>query len=276
MLMLRLIILDIEGVVTAAGGSQFPWPLAEMAEARRLLEESPVPCVLCSGRQVPYGEAVAQALNLFRSRPEDARAAARQRGAPELFGWPSVLENGAYLYDAVQKRPLPHPTLTPARIQRLHALRAERIDPLMARTGANLDVGKDFCVSINPPPAAPGARERMATDTFRTVVEEELADALDELEIKHSASAIDITPRGVSKASGVQVALEWTGLSPEDVLGVGDTVADQEWLAGVGWTATPGNGRQALPGLRYYAASDSTRGLVEILTRLREHDYGGL
>lgn len=272
----RLIILDIEGVVTDAGGSQFPWPLREMAEARRLLEEAPVPCVLCSGRQVPYGEAVAQALNLFRPLSHEARTAAWERSAPELLGWPSVLENGAYLYDAVQKRPIPHPALTPERIQRLHTLRAERIDPLVARTGANLDVGKDFCISINPPPAGPGTRERQPTVAFRAVVEDVLADALDEVEIKHSASAIDITPGGVSKASGVRVAMEWTGLSPDEVLGVGDTIADQEWLAGVGWTATPANGRAALPGLKYYAAGDSTAGLIEILQRLRDSGYAGV
>lgn len=274
--MIELIILDIEGVATDAGGSQYPWPLAEMLEVRRLLEEAPPACVLCSGRQVPYGEAVVQALNLFRPLPEAARRRLRERGGPELLGYPSAFENGAYLYDAVAKRPIPHPALTPERIQRLHFLRAEHLDPLMTRSGAHMDVGKDFCVSINPPPLTAGALERMPTADFRRQVEAELAGALDEVEIKHSASAIDITPTGASKASAVQVILEWTGLRPDQVLGVGDTVADRDWLALLGHSATPANGREALPGVHWVAPREATEGLIDILTRLREQGYQGI
>jgi hydroxymethylpyrimidine pyrophosphatase-like HAD family hydrolase len=262
--MLRLAILDVEGVITGAGGSQYPWPLAEMGELRALLEELVLPCILCTGRQVPYGEAVIQALNLFQPLPEAMRRHAQAVSGERLLGWPSILENGGYLYDPLAKRPIPHPALTRETVERLRQLRAEMLLPLMRATGATLDVGKDHCLSINPPPAAPGSRERMSTAEFRPVVDQALAPFQEWLEVKHSASAIDITPRAVSKASAVQVVLEWTGVGPKEVLGVGDTAADAEWLRLVGLPAAPANGRAALPCLAYYSPEESTRGLLDI------------
>jgi hydroxymethylpyrimidine pyrophosphatase-like HAD family hydrolase len=263
--MIHLAILDVEGVIAGAGGSQYPWPLAEMAELRALLEELALPCVLCTGRQVPYGEAVIQALNLFQPLPETRRRHAATAAGVPLLGWPSILENGGYLYDPLAKRPLPHPALTPEALERLQQIRVEVLLPLMRATGAHLDAGKDHCLSINPPPAAPGSRERLPTAEFRPLVDQALAAFQDWVEVKHSASAIDITPRGVSKASAVRTLLAWTGLPPEAILGVGDTQADAEWLRLPGLAAAPANGRDALPGLDYYSPHESTAGLIDIL-----------
>jgi len=274
--MIRLVILDVEGVVTRPGGSQQPWPLDDMLEVRRFLEQSPLAGALCTGRQEPYGEAVIQALNLFQPLPEAARERAYAVSGHALLGWPSVLENGAYLYDPIAKRPIPHPALTSERLRTLRRLQAEVLAPLAADTGAQFEPGKDFCVSINPPLADARTGDREPTEGFRPVVEAALGDYVAEVEIKHSASAVDITPRGVSKASAVRLALEWTGLAPEEVLGVGDTQADAAWLQEVGWRAAPANGREQLPGMHYYAPRDVAEGLLDILRRLRGHDYAGL
>ena len=249
--MIRLIVLDVEGVVALPGGSQQPWPLEDLLAVRRFVAASPVVVTLCTGRQVPYGEAVIQALSLFFPLPEDVRERVRRASGHGLLSWPSVLENGAYFHDPLAKRPIPHPALTPDRVRKLDGLRATVLSPLAAETGALVEVGKDFCISINPPPVAPGRSERQPTAAFRPVVEAALKDYLDEIEIKHSASAIDLTPLGVSKASAVRLLLQWTGLAPEEVLGVGDTRADEAWLREVGWRSAPANGRDALPGMHY-------------------------
>src|SRR5438270_13710568 len=86
--MIRLLVLDVEGVITLPGGSQYPWPLEEMLAVRRALASAPFACILCTGRQVPYGEAVIQALDLFRPLPADAAAPARSIGGQALQGWP--------------------------------------------------------------------------------------------------------------------------------------------------------------------------------------------
>jgi hydroxymethylpyrimidine pyrophosphatase-like HAD family hydrolase len=247
-----------------------------MLAVRRVLEQAPVGCALCTGRQEAYGEAVIQALNLFRPLPDSVRQHVRSAASEDLVGWPSILENGAYLYDPVTKRPMVHPALTAARVSTLQRMRAEVLAPLVERTGAQFEPSKDFCISLNPPPVRPGSRERQATDEFRPLVEAAIGEYSEEVEIRHSASAVDITPRGVSKASAVQMVLEWTGLSPAEVLGVGDTRADEAWLSHVGWRAAPANGRDQLVGLDYYSPHEVTVGLLDILRWLHDTGYAGL
>jgi hydroxymethylpyrimidine pyrophosphatase-like HAD family hydrolase len=247
-----------------------------MLEVRRFLDVSPLACTLCTGRQEPYGEAVIQALNLFRPLPDEVRRRVREVSGQDLLGWPSILENGAYLYDPLAKRPIRHPAVTPERLRSLQRLSAEVLSPLVADTGAQFEPGKDFCVSINPPPVAPGSSERQSTGSYRPVVEAAITDYLDLVEIKHSASAIDITPHGISKRSAMELILAWTGLQPEEVLGVGDTKADEAWLQAIGWRAAPANGREQLPGMNYYAPREVAQGLLDIFRRTRANDYAGL
>jgi hydroxymethylpyrimidine pyrophosphatase-like HAD family hydrolase len=265
---IRLLILDVEGVLTLPGGGQLPWPLEDLLAVRRVLEEAPFATVLCTGRQAPYGEAVIQALNLFRPLSPEIRDRLKRSDQGHFIGWPSIVENGAYFYDPLAKRATPHYWLTPDRIQLLRRLRTERLEPLAEVTGAVIEAGKDFTVSLNPPPVFPGSSERLTTDAFRPVVEEAIVGFGGDVEVKHSHSAIDITVEGVSKASAVRQLLDWTGLRPSEVLGVGDTTADQDWLRVVGWRAAPSNGRDALPGLDYYARGEVAQGLLEIVERL--------
>jgi hydroxymethylpyrimidine pyrophosphatase-like HAD family hydrolase len=271
--MIRLVILDVEGVITLPGGSQEPWPLAEMVTLRETLRRAPYACALCTGRQEPHGEAMVQALDLFRPLPPEIQERVHQRSGERLLSWPSVLENGAFFYDPLSKRPVPHPGLTPEKIQTIRRLKTEVLPELVARTGALLEVGKEFCLSLNPPLRWPQTGERIPTAEFRPVVEAAVAGFAEQVEIRHSASAIDITPVGISKASAMQLLPGWTGLAPNEVLGVGDTGADAEWLHAVGVRAAPANGRAALPGMDYYAEHPVIAGLLEILNRLTQRNY---
>ncbi len=274
--MVRLAILDVEGVITLPGGSQHPWALETLLRIRAFLRRSSLAAVLCTGRQEPYGEAVIQALDLYSPLPVAVRARVAERVGRELLAWPSILENGGYFYDPLAKRPFPHPDLTPDRVRLLQRLRADVLGPLVERTGAQFEPSKDFCASINPPPVAPGSRERQSTDAYRPLVHAALADYLGEVEVKHSASAVDVTPRGVSKASAVRLLLDWTGLQPGEVLGVGDSAADAEWLAAVGWRGAPANGREQLLGMDYYSPHEVADGLLDILERVAERGYAGI
>lgn len=271
--MIRLLILDVEGVIALPGGSQHPWPLEAMLRLRDVLQAAPYACGLCTGRQEPYGEAMVQALSLFRPLPDDVRERVRTAGGPPLVSWPSILENGAYFYDPLAKTPCPHPALTPERIETIERVRSEAILPLVRETGALLEAGKDFSLSLNPPLLDPATGERQTTAEFRPRVEAAVAPFTDAVEVKHSLSAIDITPRGVSKASAIRLLLQWTGLAPEEVLGVGDTAADEAWLQVVGHRAAPANGRPHLHGLDYYADAEVAEGLLQILQRLEAHGF---
>lgn len=274
--MVRLILLDVEGVIALPGGSQMPWPLETLLEIRRVLARAPAGVGLCTGRQEPYGEALVQALSLFRPLPAEVRDRVREVSGESLVSWPSIMENGAYYYDPMAKRAFPHPALTPERVAVLHRIRAELVVPFVRATGALLEAGKDFSLSLNPPLLSPEGTERQLPVDFRPVVEEALSTCADLLEIHHTHSAIDITPRGVSKAIAVETLLEWTCLQPNEVLGVGDTRADEKWLKLIGWRAAPANGREALPGLEYYSPFEVADGLLDILQHLESNGFEGL
>ncbi len=271
----RLVILDIEGVITRAGGSHEPWPFEYIVALRNLIGHTPLAVVLCSGRQVPYGEAMVQALGLLRRLPAGIRQRVAARGLG-FAGWPSVLENGAYLYDALGRSAIALPSAHPGALEDLPRLRRDLLVPLMEETGATFEPGKDVCISINPPPVRPGAIERVPTDEFRPVVDERLRGHDSLIEVSHSKSAIDITPKGISKATGVSHLLDCLGLDPDEVLGVGDTQADAAWLSLLRWQATPSNGREALPDVAYHAPHADARGLLDILERLVSRDYEGV
>jgi hydroxymethylpyrimidine pyrophosphatase-like HAD family hydrolase len=269
--MISLLLLDIEGVLAQPGGAQYPLPLDDWLRLRAVLSDAPWATVLCSGRQSPYGEAVIQALDLYHPLPDTIRDRIRAGGGPPFLAWPSILENGAYFYDPLGKSAYPHPDISAGGLAALHRLKTEALLPLAHRTGAVVEAGKDYSISINPPLVDRYSGERQSTDAFRPLIEDAAAAFLDAVEIKHSRSAIDITPRGVGKASALRRLLAWTGLSPKEVAGVGDTTADAEWLSLVGWSAAPANGREALPGLRFYAESEVASGLLEIVGRLCAH-----
>jgi hypothetical protein len=196
---IRLVILDIEGVLVEPGGSQYPWPLETLLDIRKLLADAPIACILCSGRQEPYGEAMVQALNLFYPLPDLTRERVRERSGLDLRSWPSILENGAYFYDPVVKRAIVSPLLEPESVAALKRINAEALQPLFDRTGAELEAGKDYSISVLPPPVEPGSPDRHSTDSFRPKVDAALRPFADQVEVKHSASAIDLRLAGSAR-----------------------------------------------------------------------------
>jgi hydroxymethylpyrimidine pyrophosphatase-like HAD family hydrolase len=94
------------------------------------------------------------------------------------------------------------------------------------------------------------------------------------IEIKPSASAVDITPRGISKAEAVQGLLTAAGLLSEEVLGMDDGAAGAEWLKEVGFRATPANGDPALDEIVHYRSPyPEVRGTIDILQQLAWHGF---
>lgn len=148
-------------------------------------------------------------------------------------------------------------------------------EELCKATRAEIEPGKKICISLNPPFLA-GGKERMPITEFAALVCKKLSayQEQDYTDMTHSASAVDITPRGVSKASAVQGLLTAAGLLPEEVLGVDDSAAGAEWLRVVGFRATPANGSPALDGIVHYRSPyPEVGGLIDILQKLAWHGY---
>lgn len=116
-----------------------------------------------------------------------------------------VAENGALLYSPVSKeeRCLAEPP--PARF----------IDELKARGVRPISVGRVIVATWEP---------------HETTVIETIRDLGLELQIIFNKGAVMVLPSGVNKATGLSAALEELGLSPHNVVGIGDAENDHAFL----------------------------------------------
>ena len=254
---------DSDGCLGPAGGSEHPIDIASLGFMRYRLESNPdIKVAYCTGRPVAYVIAMAQMLNTFGMLEGKYQEALHRNTGLFFKGYPCVCENGAVLFDPVAKRAYPSPLMTEEQIESINKIKVEVIPGLCKRTGMRQEAAaKQYCISLNP---APGQSIEEAWE----VTCEQLKDYGDMLDIKHSCSALDLTPKGISKASSVVYILKNMEINPLNVLGVGDSSGDWEWLQVVGSAAIPSNGRKALmklPNLRYVSTYAEAAGALDIV-----------
>lgn len=242
----RLVVTDVEGCVVPA--DRRPWPLAQLAELAKWVARGEAGCgprlLLCSGRPAQFVEAVAAALGVRL---------------------PAVCENGAVVLEPETGRTRPLYTAAEARLMarvRRACVRAYEETGL-----ARVPAGRELGVALVPAPGRwPDVR------AFRDHVEHTLRQAglpPDRLLVTYSAGAVDVTPRGIDKASGVRRLLAELGVAPEEVFAIGDGANDLPLLAMAGGRGAPAN---ALPEVRAVAQRVSrhpaTLGVLELLRGL--------
>lgn len=106
----------------------------------------------------------------------------------------------------------------------------------------------------------------MSISQFFEEVKQSLSQFSNVINITHSASAVDITPIGIDKASGVKFLAEKTGISTENMLGIGDTRGDLPMLNLVGIPTGPANASQDVKDIaKFIARSEGVIGVAEIL-----------
>ena len=134
-----------------------------------------------------------------------------------------VAENGALLYDPAtsEERPLAQPPPQ------------EFVEALQrARRRADLRRAR--------PSSRPGSRTR-------TTVLEAIRDLGLELQIIFNKGAVMVLPAGVNKATGLRAALDELGLSPHNVVAVGDAENDHAFMQASGFAVAVAN---ALPAVK--------------------------
>jgi hydroxymethylpyrimidine pyrophosphatase-like HAD family hydrolase len=94
-----------------------------------------------------------------------------------------------------------------------------------------------------------------------------------ELEIIFNKGAVMVLPTGVNKATGLKAALGELGLSPVNVVAVGDAENDHAFLKACGCSAAVAN---ALPAIKdacdISLSRDHGAGVAELITRLIHED----
>lgn len=121
-------------------------------------------------------------------------------------------------------------------------------------------------------PSADGSIE-----SLYAVAQRVLQEYLAVLDISFSSSAVDVTPKGITKGSGLAFFCQKTGIAPSEILAIGDSHNDLSMLEIAGHIACPGNAtdevrsRVASRGVDgYVAKAHTTAGVVQVL----EHFFG--
>lgn len=132
-----------------------------------------------------------------------------------------VAENGALLYDPAEKRErLLGPAPDPEFVARLEARGAERVS-----------VGRVIVATWEP-------HQHAALEAIHELGLE--------LQVIFNKGAVMILPTGINKATGLSAALEELGLSPHNVVGVGDAENDHAFLAMCECSAAVANALEAV------------------------------
>ena len=123
--------------------------------------------------------------------------------------------------------------------------------------------GKEVMLSLHPVPP------QEVRDIFR-MVEEIIAKNQLVVSVTRSASAIDITPKGIDKAAGVQWLIDTLkepfSVKLADIAGIGDSAGDIAFLRIVGFSAAPANASESVKDrVNYSSSSADGQGVVDII-----------
>lgn len=243
---LKLVISDIDGCLSVDKGIPFdPVGMAALREHQdRAREGIGLPITLCSGRGQPYMEAVGQFLGITE---------------------PMICEAGSMIYDPRVDTVTLNPMITDDHIKAMRGLKKKLFQSFEGR-GIRFDVGKEICLSISPLPFPVESEE-----LDKAVIEllQETIDLAEEdlFNVSRSSCSVDVTPKGVDKASGIAMLSEKIGVAPMDMLGIGDSYNDLSFLKIVGTSACPANGVPSVKELVHYVSPERhIMGVLDIIS----------
>ncbi len=237
---IKYLLLDLDGCVGSGKGHLFHLP--QVQQLREQLANAPFATGICTGRSAAYVEAITQLLDIKH--------------------W-CICENGAYLFHPVTEAFIFHPAISATAKHKLQTLKTDlqrrHDDANDVFSHINVEYGKELCVSLNCPD--------WSMDKLLRVVREEVDTT--GLHLGHSATAIDLTPEGINKGSGVRFLSEHLGIALSDMAAIGDSSGDIPTFDLVGMTACPANACDAIKARSQYCASqEEIFGTLEIMSML--------
>jgi hydroxymethylpyrimidine pyrophosphatase-like HAD family hydrolase len=221
-----LVCCDNEGCIIDGKGLSFD--LLAMATLRRTIRDSGWAFSICTGRAVPYIEAIVQLLELNHSNTD------------------CVCEGGGVLYGPSTDR---HEILA-------DAVNPDRIRGLFPPNSFREELGKVASFTVYPEPGY----------TVAELHELVLMAGIDGVTVSRSIAAVDVTPAGVDKTFGIVHLLERTGRDWPEVLAIGDSWNDIPMLAKAGVSGCPANAVTEVKAVvDYVSPHPSTLGVADII-----------
>lgn len=245
-----MILADVDGVITRGEGQPIDLDVVtRVAAINAAAQQDPcVPAItLCTGRQAPYVELMAQLTGVFL---------------------PCIFEHGAgvfypttFLYDF-------DPRLGTDYAARLAQVRAALHGRLLANGRAFVQPGKEASMTLYP---LPGTR----LDDVEQVAREVLERLAPDFDVARNVNGIELRPSGIDKGTGAARIAHALDLPLTDFAGVGDSDPDLSFLDRVGFSAAPAN---ATPMVRervmFVAQQTFGQGLLEIVTLVERRNRG--
>ncbi len=245
--MKKLIFCDIDGCLNE--GKNVPLDVAVLSEISALipgLSQRGIGFTLCTGRPQPYAEAVAQLLGC---------------------NLPFVCEGGAMVY--APERDEYRSMADPASLKDVEALRAAIGRSDLLNSELFFEIGKAYSLCVTGPYLAGRGH-----DGIRAVMDDlKQRYAGYPANWSHSTASIDITPDGISKASGVRAVSAEFGVDLADTIGIGDSNGDLSMLSVVGQAFCPGNASAEVKQVSHYVSElEYVHGTLDILKRIASQD----
>lgn len=219
---IEAILIDIDGCIVNTESGEKPVDdyyegLKILSSYVQLANKGLFPKIdLCSGRDRNYVEAVSFFI-----------------GMPNCW---SIIESGIALFNPATKELILNPVLTPEVKESFGEI--QKIIPEILQPGFFLYPGNMLNIAIE---RKNGFNEPIE-NCFQTIKKKLQSLGLEKfVNIRHSAIAVDISPAGIDKASGVKFWTEKTGIGPEKIMGIGDSNGDFPLLNAVGFIACPAN-----------------------------------
>jgi len=238
------ILCDIDGCLSPEQPGAMNLPaLARVADwNRRARETGEVPALtLCTGRPLPFAEAVARAVN--------------------AFDLPIVCESGVWLLTMD-----PYTWSMDPRLTSEHLTMAREMQAWVERTfeGVFFEAGKSAAITVFHRDGPEHLREHV-----RPKIDEEIARRAWPLHTAMTWTCVNIEPEFISKASGIDRLIERTAVESERLVGIGDTMSDVPIRERVAFFACPANADERLKELADYVSDkEEAEGVLDILDRL--------
>jgi len=240
---LRLVLVDIDGVLTPGeGGTAEPGLLPRVASWNDAAALDPMmPGIsLCSGRQAPYVELMAQLTRAFL---------------------PCLFEHGAGMLQPRSFRFMFNPIVGAAPWRAVATLR-EAIGELVDSGRAFVQPGKEATLTLYPLGSTTVAE-------LATAAERALARGGSRFRVTPNLRCVELRPPEIDKGTGMRWLARELGIAHPAFAGVGDADDDLTFLRLVGYSAAPANASASVRSMVQYVSGEPFgEGLLEILGHL--------
>jgi len=252
---LRLVLADVDGVITRGEGQAIDIEVLQRLAAINAAATLD-PCIpaitLCTGRQAPYVELMAQLVGAFL---------------------PCIFEHGAGLFFPTTFLYEFDTHLGPDYAARLAKLRAALDGPLIQPGRAFVQPGKEATMTLYPR----GPLGTSSVAELAELVEAVVARVEPEFGVARNVHGVEVRPGGIDKGTGARRMAELLDIPLQAMAGVGDSDPDLTFLNCVGLSAAP---RNATPTVRqhvmYVANASFGDGLLEIVALVEQRNRQSL